>query len=312
MLIRQEDHCLRRSIQTILSTILLLLTLRGSARAQGCVIEGPAITSDTLGVSINPNWGGAITNITPWSTCQNLVNNGIPDPGRSIQVAVRRQETDLGCWVCDAGCNNVWNPTQGGSPCNGHVSGYTNFDQAPGVMHTRSQIYNFDDDDGRSNIFVDQWVLFARPNVLEIHYTVTNQEGFAFFDAQEFPVAYLNPSLSTAYRYAGPNPWTYDTAEAVNVPVGEGKLPTFDTSEPWIAWIGSDGYGLALYVPTWESHSRWQLHRVQPGPPSTPTNVLQNWFDMTMAPGQQVNQLAYVIYGTLDEIRARVYEFEGH
>lgn len=307
---RRNRIALGRALASLALVSTLLLASRDVA-AQ-CIVEGPAIANGTLMVSVSTSWGGVITNVTPARTCVNLVNNGIPDPGRSIQVALRRQEPTGTCWVCMAGCNREWNPTQGGSPCNGHASGTTNVDQAPGVIHTRSQIYNFDDDDGRSNIFVDQWILFARPNVLEIHYTITNNEAFSFTDAQEYPVAFLQPSLSHAFRYTGPSPWTYDVAEEVNVPEGENAMLAFPTTEPWIAWIGDDGYGLGLYVPTWEKHSLWNFHRVRPGPPSTDTNVLQNWYNLTMFPGQQYTQLAYMIYGTLDEIRARVYELEGH
>jgi hypothetical protein len=295
---------------TVVAFGCALLLVPSQASAQ-CSVENPSISNGTLQVAVSPSWGGAITNITPARTCVNVVNNGLPDPGRSIQLAFRRQEPGVLCWVCDANCNGPWNPTQAGSPCNGHLSGTDAVDQEPGIIHTRSQpIYNFDDDDGRSNIVVDQWVLFARPNVVEVHYTVTNNEPSPFTDVQSYPVAFLQPFLDRAYRYSGPSPWTYDTPEEVSVPVGENALPPFTTTEPWIAWIGSDGFGLGLYISTWEKHTRWNLDRVYPTG-STNTHVLHNWYEFTALPGQQYTQVAYLIYGTLDEIRTRVYEFEG-
>jgi len=292
------------------------LFLCGMAAGEECIIGTPAIEGRNLLVGFGPNWGGAITNITPKGICTNLVNNGTPDPGRSVQVAFRRSEPPGSCWVCDAGCNREWNPTQGGSPCNGHVSGYLNLDVLPGVVHTKSQIYNFDDDDGRSQVYVDQWTQIPKDNAIQVNYAVKSLEPASFTDCQELPVAYLNPILNSAHRYTGASPWTAAPAETVSVPLeapeGSGPpAPFSNTTEPWIAWIAADGRGLGLYIPTGEVHTTWQFHRVYPSG-TTNTHVLQSWGCFTMNYGDQVNLRTHLIYGTLDQIRSTVYEYEGH
>jgi hypothetical protein len=61
-------------------------------------------------------------------------------------------------------------------------------------------------------VLVRQILQFARPNALQMDYTITNNEAFTISGAKnELPVAYLIPSLGHAFRYQGANPFELDT-----------------------------------------------------------------------------------------------------
>jgi hypothetical protein len=86
----------------------------------------------------------------------------------------------------------------------------------------------------------------------------------------------------------------------------------FTGTEPWVAWLRDDGYGLGLYYHSPDGlHSSWTMSRELSPPPGTNTNTMQNWYVLNLQPGQTVQSRHFVIYGTLPIIRATVYEMEG-
>lgn len=299
------------------------LLFGGSARAQGQAVP-LFLQSSELYVKISTQWGGAITEFTPTGG-QNLVDNGAPDPGRSIQTAFRRQDPPPipDCWPCRTNppCNHVWNPTQAGS-CANVGSGVISIEGNSEYLTTYAQLRNFEADSPSfppvSNVYLRQTLSFARANVLKLEYTVTNNETFAFEDAQEFPVAFLKPFLNRAVRYTGSQPFTGDWVEIVDVPCcTENLLDHFTTTEPWIAWVPDyeivptlTEKGLGLYVPTGQPHLHWRFHRVVPQG-STATNVMQNFAYFRLEPGESQSVTVYLIYGNVAEIRDFVYEHEA-
>lgn len=303
-------------MQTFLRLVILVPVLSGSSAAfpsqeSHCTPPVPSLSSRLMHVGITHTWGGAITQLIPeLPLCQNLVNNGLPDPGRSIQVAFWDDEESAICWPCDNGCQWRWNPTQGGSPCfpPTFYSGVLDHSTTSTLLSTHSNIYNFDYKDGISNIHVMQNVTLPKSNVVQLDYVFDNNDAtHSTVGGQSVPVAFVNTVLTNPWRYTGTAPWTGAAAEAVNLPPNTQTL-NFTTTEPWVAWTTSDGTrGLALYAPSGWRHDTWTMHRET----SNNVHTMQNWAVFSLAPGQEITQRHFVIYGTLPVIRATVYELEN-
>ena len=217
------------------------------------------------------------------------------------------------CWPCFVGCNWRWNPTQGGSPCASIYYSDTGKEigETPNLIHSRSNIYNFDWKDGRSGIFVTQDLRLAMSNAIQLDYYLENQGTHSPDGTQSVPAAFMQPVLGHPWAYRGASPWTGAAATELNIPPnGRVDLNPPDALEPWVAWIGNDGNGLALYAPSTYLHHYWTVHREIHEPNSTNTNAVQSWIDFDLNPQQTFQTRRYVIYGTLPTIRATVYELE--
>jgi hypothetical protein len=258
-----------------------------------------SITNGLVFVGIDSDWGGAIVAYT-YQGRPNWIDNGIPDPGRSVQVALYRGGEVYQCYPCTVGCAWGWNPVQAGSCSTG--SGFISVDANESRIVVTTQPLQWNPGPGRSNVLVTTRISIVHDRAVRVDHQVTNNETFTVSGAaQEWPVAYLISGLGRAFRYQGASPGTLDPPEEVAVPVGPNQLPPFQTTEPWIAWAGVDAVGLGLHVP-FELNYEWRFQRLQPQG-TTSTNALQRWLYRDLAPGETSSFSVYLIAGSITEIR---------
>ena len=284
-----------------------LFTLPALTEAQVEVTH--SLNNGTIDVGLNSFWGGAIVRLS-YQGRATWIDNGRPDPGRAVQTTFYRSNQTYQCFPCNSGCAWGWNPVQAGNCHDDSGSGVTEITATSSTIDSTTQPLQWNPGLGRGNVLVQQVVQFARPNALQLDYTITNNEAFTVEGSKnELPVAYIIPSLGHAFRYQGGNPFELAAASEVSVPVGENALPEFQTTEPWIAWLGNDGVGLGLYAPP-VPISEWRFQHLQPAG-TTPANAMQFWREIPMAPGAVASHRAYLVAGTLDQIRLAVYSLEA-
>jgi hypothetical protein len=302
------------------------------------------LNNGTLAVTFDPQWGGIIRYLK-YNNGPNWVNNGRPttgpvakqgDPGRQIQAALFLPPNPgpADPWVCPYRTYNwlnPFNPTQGGSPCSRAAdanagSEVTNMTLTSTTMYTRTKARHFNPayPGGEvSKAVIEQWSSFepGMPNVMRLDFTATNNDVEGITGDQQVPCMFLEfDQFQTAYTYTGASPWTYDALEEVpaqNFPNETRRV----SGEDWGAWINQNtGVGLGLYVPREGNrpyHFNFMYDAVAQG--STKYVLLDNWIQQTspsiptiLPNGGALSQRAYLVAGTLGEIRARVYQLSGH
>jgi hypothetical protein len=195
----------RLSPSAVAASSLVAVALLGwpaIAPAQTCVAEEPALTNGTLSIGVAQGYGGVISAVVPLARCLNLIDTGRrnnPDrTGREIQVALRRGEeapNPPGCFACNPGCKDVWNPTQGGN-CAQQGTPVDVLTQSSSELYVETgYLKNFDTEDGDSRVRLRQTVEFVRSNVVRIKYVIINEEPTPFRRIQEFPVVFVKPNL---------------------------------------------------------------------------------------------------------------------
>jgi len=266
------------------------------------------IDNGSIRVGVNQAYGGSISFLS-FQGGVNWIDNGVPDPGRQVQVSFYTSgQSYPTCWPCNSGCNWGWNPVQSGSCQAG--SGTQTISANSSSIYSMTQPLQWDKDLGRSNVVVEQYLSFAAWNAVRIDYGVRNNEGFSFGNgsSHEFPVAYFEPVLDRPYGYIGDIPWAFKPATQLSVSSGV-STQAFPT-ERWTAWLNSSGKGLALYVPRQRVFNEWRLTRL--GSKNVPyTNLIQNWSHFSLAPSQQYTASFYLVAGTVTQIQETVYAIEA-
>lgn len=268
------------------------------------------IDNGRVQVGISSTWGGVITKLAySLSSWFNFVDNGLPDTGRSIQVSLYQAgEPYINGWPC-AGGTWGWNPVQAGTmsagSCSPVGSGVLSLSNGGSWLYSSTQPMHWNPNLGRSNVVIEQTVQFvgAHNNVVRLDYTVHNSEGFTISRTHEAPVAYITNYFNHHVVYNGPSPWTYG-------PVSEVGNGNPGATEPWIAVMLQDAdtgaytSGVALYVPDYPQGFNFQA--------VSGATAVQNWRDMTIPPGASASFTAFLVLGSLDEIRSTIYALSGH
>ncbi len=276
---------------------------------------------------INTWMGGAIVEITTdWTlgggfglNCNLVDNGGGGDFGRQVQVDgyLPGQQYPTNCWPCDSGCHWGWNPVQAGSCSPTGFSGVQQVTQQTNYLYTRTQPMHWDNELGRSNVVLEQQLQYVRWNALKITYTITNNESFTLqTSSYDVPVVYLEPRLNRAVTYGGSQPWTNSALTTLQIPVQNNTSINPAPREDWVAWLETypnDGgdHGVALYVPFQNNWLVWGMGRLAGGN-LQPTNFMQVFQTLTISPGQHKSVTAYLLTGTVEEMRASIYSLSGH
>jgi hypothetical protein len=159
-------------------------------------------------------------------------------------------------------------------------------------------------------VVIEQTLQFVLGNTVKITYVITNNEPFAIQGAShDVPVAYLKTVLSQAVAYTGSSPFTYGPITTFQIANNSVISPA--PTERWVAWLDpAIGKGVALYVPAQSYWPTWGMGRL--GSANVPpTNYMQMWGGFDLAPGQKRTVFAYILTGSVAEIRASVYALAG-
>jgi len=205
------------------------------------------LNNGTLKVSVNLNWGGAIDFIS-YQGGPNLVDRGVPDGGREIQVSLY----DGNAYYDSVNNNNWygqwgWNPVQAGDR-KGSVTGHVDASKNGNLIYVRCRPLEWNGS-GPSDIILEQWLSLEYQKAIKIHYRTTHV-GNDYHAAgwQEFPCAYFKPTWSIPYIviYQGNSLWTDDDSGIKKFPQ-PANMDSITSSENWIALVGEDNCGVTLY-----------------------------------------------------------------
>lgn len=301
-----------RAAAAVVFAIAGLLCAKQLVRAQSPDYTITGTGNWTVGVSTD--WGGAITYIAQLSD-PNIVNNGLPDTGRSVQISLYNAgETYSNGWPCGGGVWG-WNPVQAGTMTAGSCvvsgSGVNSVSADSSHIYTNTTPYHWNPNLGRSNVTVEQTVQFQSGygNVIRVDYTITNNESFTVSNGSaghEAPVAYINNTYGYATAYNGASPWTNDALSLV----GDGDP---GSTEPWVALLNNDptidptrAYGIGLYVADYPSGSHFNFGSV------SGATAMQSWRNLTISPGGSASFSVYLVLGRMSNIRSTIYSLAGH
>jgi len=270
------------------------------------------INNNTLKVGVNLNWGGAIDYIS-YKGGPNIVERGLPDPGRAIQVSLYdgHDYYEPGAnWYGEWG----WNPVQAGDR-NGRVSGYISYDRFRNIVYVKSRPLEWNGT-GPSDIFIEEWISFLSqyPNVIQLSYKITHFGNDHHAGTwQELPCIYLKPTLNIpqVVVYQGAAPWTNDKkgikrfTQAINIP------EKIYSSENWVALIDElNESGVIVYSKS-EFKTSFALENRRSGAPALPINLIgvHSWFSIPSGFDYQTD--VYLIFGNWKEARRIIYELNA-
>jgi hypothetical protein len=281
------------------SIVLLCLLWSGTAWTQ---TPDYVISNGRWRVGLSTEWGGAITLLQSVDG-DNWVDNGLPDPGRSIQLSMYQSaEPHTNAWPC-AGGTWGYNPVQAGTmsvgTCQPMYSTAAVLSSSNAEVTTRTYWpWNWNARLGKSNLVIDQKVSFQSGylNVVRIDYTVYNFEAFTVSGAQEAPVAVFTNALPFRSAYVGDRPWT-------NAPLTVASDGRAAAAEEWVAATTVEpndptAAGVALYAPDMPAGSA--MH-------TCCSSTLQAFRDLTIAPGATASFTAYLVLGNIGAIRHAIY-----
>lgn len=224
------------------------------------------LNNGALKIGINLNWGGAIDFISYFGG-PNIVDRGVPDSGRAIQISLYDGNDDYSKdnWRGEWG----WNPVQAGDRYL-NVSGVINYDdKIENLIYTKCAPLEWSGK-GVSDIIVEQWVSLQHQTAIKITYKITHTgDDSHTATRQEFPCVYLKTPFIVPYIvvYQGDLPWTNDiNVEMFQQKVNAGEL--IYSTENWISLVDYQGYGITLHTQTkdenWFNLERWQKYNSFP------------------------------------------------
>jgi hypothetical protein len=264
-------------------------------------------------VTLDLTRGGAINYLSESDINKNLVN--IYDEGRYIQQSYyagkslnRQDEGQSPSWS-----PWPWNPIQVGDSHRNRaeiLDSYKNGD----TLYVKCIPMLWDMDNKPAEATMEQWTI-VRGNILEVHNKLTcfrtdTIYGQNLLKDQELPAVYPISELGNLYCYRGDSPFTNDTLSnpaVVNLSSGFwGRYPKI--SENWMAFVDKDMHGIGVYNPLCISFLAGMAGKPGHGARHSSTSYIAPIKKEILNNNSVYEYSYYVIVGTLDEIRAKVYE----
>ena len=293
-------------------SILIILFLLGciSLNAQATELSAD---NGVIKVMLDLTRGGAINYLSLSGNNRNLVN--IHDEGRYIQqsyyagnVLDRTDEGQAPNWS-----PWPWNPIQVGDAF-GNRAEILDYQQTNDTLYVKCIPMLWDMNNEPAEAEMEQWTILKN-NILEVHNRLTcfrtdSIYGENILRDQELPAVYPISALKNLYTYIGGSPFTNDTLSnppVVNLSSGFwGRY--LGVSEHWMAFVDNDMNGVGVYNP--------QCNYFLAGMAGEPGYESQDGSTSYIAPIKKeilnknsiFDYTYYIIIGTVEEIRAKVYE----
>ncbi|GAB3780039.1 hypothetical protein GCM10028818_31530 [Spirosoma horti] len=212
------------------------------------------IENGQIRVGVNPNYGGAITylafldNHGGLVSTTNMVNN--PDLGRQVQIALYSGPANYSEKSTTGWSNLGWNPIQAGDS-HGNPSQVVTLEKQPDQLYVKTIPKQFGLNNEPGEATIEHWIRLEG-NVVKVHAKVVmNRSDKTQYEArqQEFPCAYLNGDYHNMWFYKDNSPYTNGSLhlERIQPPSTTIFGDVFPT-EPWMASVNDNGYGVGLYV----------------------------------------------------------------
>ena len=304
-----------------LACCMLQFTVSVSAEATPAVFEEFGIRNGTLRLVQDTARGGAISYISLAGSSRNLVN--IADEGRYIQqsyyagISVNRQEEGQSpSWSPWS-----WNPIQCGDYARNRAQ-ILETRQAPDSTYVKCIPMQWDMDNRPAEAIMEQWTSLSG-NVVSVRCRLTCHRTDSIYgeglpNDQEIPAVYPISALHNLYAYFGAAPFTgaaVATTEVVQLESGfwgvytpdNGRFPT----EKWMAFVDNSGWGIGVYSP---QATKFLAGRAGwPGEESASPST--GYIAPVRVEALMKNSVSeysyYIVVGTLDEIRAKIYQIHN-
>jgi hypothetical protein len=143
--------------------------------------------------------------------------------------------------------------------------------------------------------------------------------GEGFPNDQEIPAVYPISALHNLYAYFGNAPFTgaeVTSTEVIQLESGFWGIYTPDTgqfpTEKWMAFVDDDTWGIGIYSPQATKFLAGRAGRSGKESTSSSTGYIAPVRVETLMKNSVSEYNYYLIIGTLDEIRAKVYQIYVH
>lgn len=277
------------------------------------------LDNGVLKVAINTSeYGGAITYLSLADSSCNLINNY--DRGRQVQQSYyagqeldRREEGQSPHWS-----PWIWNPIQVGDTFfnSSRVLEHRN-DGKEIYVKTKPLLWDMDNEPGECHF--ETWIRLDENRVVVRNRLTKFRTDDRWEDVarhQELPAVYTIGDLRYLYTYQGDAPFTGAPLSTI-----ENNGPPWvywgeeEGHEKWAACVDENKWGVGVYYAGTElfvGGFHWP-HGPTGGTTFSASTGYISPLRTIMLKKDTVFEYEYVlIVGTLDEIRRKVYEFEGH
>jgi hypothetical protein len=257
--------------------------------------------------------GGAIGYISSSGSSRNLVN--IHDEGRYIQQSYyagkslkRQADGQNPAWSPWS-----WNPIQVGDSYENRAK-ILDYKQSGDTLYVKCIPMLWDMNNMPAEAEMEQWNILDG-NVLKVHCKLTCHRTDSIYgeniaDYQELPAVYPISALKHLYTYLGNSPFTNDSLDnpsVVNLSSGFwGRYP--NVSEHWMAFVNSTKWALGVYNPNCKSFLAG-MSGAQGGEfTDGSTSYIAPTKKIILNKNSVFEYDYYIIIGTLNQIRAKVYQ----
>jgi len=299
-------------MQMKLKCILVFISILGFTRIAAQPTEIIA-ENGALKVKLDLTRGGAISYISQSASDRNLVN--IHDEGRYIQQSYyagknldRKTEGQAPRWSPWA-----WNPIQVGDDyCN--RAKILDYKQSSDTLYVKCIPMQWDMNNMPAEAEMEQWNILIG-NVLKVHCKLTchrtdNIYGENIENHQELPAVYPISALDKLYAYLGNKPFTNDTLstpKVINLKKDGfwGIYPV--VPESWMAFTDENKLGLGVYNPKCTYFFAGMSGSSGGEADDVSTSYIAPSTKAILNKNSIYEYEYYIIIGTVDEIREKVY-----
>ncbi len=279
------------------------------------VVE-PVIDNGILILKLDLTRGGAISYLSLSGSRRSVIN--IADEGRYIQQSYyagksidRKADGQSPSWSPWS-----WNPIQVGDAFRNRAK-ILDFQKNGNELYVKCIPMQWDMNNRPAEAEMEQWTTLEG-SVLKVRNRLTCHRtdkiyGDSILNDQELPAVYPISALKNLYTYLGKTPFTNaspDKPEVINLSSGFwGIYP--EVTENWMAFVDDNLWGMGIYNP--------KCFKFLAGMAGTPGQESFDGSTSYIAPVKQeilykncvYEYEYYVIIGTLQEIRSKVYQLHS-
>lgn len=289
----------------------ILITIASQAKVNSNKNE-PSIDNGQLILKVDLTRGGAICWLSLSGTKRNIVN--IADEGRYIQQSYyagktlnRQDEGQSPNWS-----PWTWNPIQVGDVYRNRAE-ILDFKQDENSMYIKCIPMLWDMNNQPAEAEMEQWTTLEG-NVLKVRNRLTCHRtdeifGDSVLRDQELPAVYPISALEHLYTYMGNKPFTNDTLSKPEViKLSSGFWGRYrNISENWMAFVDENNWGMGVYNSRCKNFLAGMAGKPGKEYKDGSTSYIAPIKKETLYKNSVYEYEYYIIIGTLNEIRNKVY-----
>jgi hypothetical protein len=303
-------------ILLLFSLVLFSQSGKGQSTNQGVSSDEPMIDNGILTLKLDLTRGGAISYLSLSGSIRSIVN--IADEGRYIQQSYyagkrldRKADGQSPHWSPWS-----WNPIQVGDAYRNRAK-ILDFQKSGNSLYVKCIPMLWDMNNRPAEAEMEQWTTLEG-SVLKVRNRLTCHRtdmiyGDSIRNDQELPAVYPISALQYLYAYTGNAPFTKAVSDSITViNLSSGFWGRYkNVSEHWMAFVDGNQWGMGIYNP--------KCDYFLAGMAGVPGKEAADGSTSYIAPVKKeilykncvYEYEYYVIIGTLQEIRTRIYELHS-